>query len=191
MADKFQGILRNTLKRVRKSLSPGYQRSCSYRVCSQIRKLEQYRAAKHIAFYIAFNGEICLDQLWKSAPLHGKHCYFPVLNDDGSLCFLPAKPQTAFVKNKYGIPEPQIDKKLAIELNAIDIVFFPLVGFDNQGNRIGMGAGYYDKTFANHRHPLLLGIAYEFQRQEYILPKEWDVNLDAIVTEKTVYWSNQ
>ena len=62
-----------------------------------------------------------------------------------------------------------------------------MVAFDNYGTRIGMGAGYYDRTLAPHLCKLLIGVAYEFQRMEFIEPKAWDVQLDVVITERNVY----
>ena len=64
-----------------------------------------------------------------------------------------------------------------------------MVAFDIHGTRIGMGKGYYDKTLATVRPKLLVGVAYEFQRLAFISPQIWDVKLDAIITEKNIYWS--
>ena len=68
----------------------------------------------------------------------------------------------------------------------------PLVGFDHQGYRLGMGGGYYDATLAYMRHrrswrkPRLVGIAYECQRVEKLPHDPWDMPLDAVVTEDGV-----
>ncbi len=66
----------------------------------------------------------------------------------------------------------------------------PLVAFDGEGNRLGMGGGYYDQTFGYKsrrrawRKPMLIGVAYEFQRLSSLPARSWDVALDGIVTEK-------
>ena len=54
---------------------------------------------------------------------------------------------------------------------------------------MGMGKGYYDRTLGNHRPKSLIGVAYEFQRQTFIEPQNWDVPLTAIITEQQMYWS--
>lgn len=188
MTDRFKQAIRLSCQQVRKKLPLEYQHTVSSKICARIRKLEQYRYAKRIALYQAINGEIDLHNLWRSAPLHGKYCYFPALKDDYSLAFLPATPSSSFTKNRYGINEPDISKEHAINPEELDIIFIPLVAFDKQGTRIGMGAGYYDRSLANCRKPLLVGVAYEFQRLSYIEPSSWDVPLSVIITEKNSYW---
>ena len=62
------------------------------------------------------------------------------------------------------------------------LVFMPLVGFDILGGRLGMGGGYYDKTFAT-RESLLVGLAHDCQKVDSLPIESWDVPLDAIATD--------
>jgi 5-formyltetrahydrofolate cyclo-ligase len=76
----------------------------------------------------------------------------------------------------------------------MDIVFMPLVGFDDDGNRIGMGRGFYDRHFEfrhtrhHWRRPLLIGIAFDIQRTNPLTVAPHDVPMDAVVTESTLQW---
>ncbi|KTD32742.1 5-formyltetrahydrofolate cyclo-ligase [Legionella nautarum] len=191
MPNRFKLALRRSCRQVREKLSSEYQHAASAKLCSRISNLHQYRHAKRIALYQATGGEISLNRLWNSAPLQGKFCYFPVLREDKTLLFLPATPATAFVNNQYGIAEPDVDKSQAIAPKLLDIIFMPLVAFDHYGTRLGMGAGYYDRTLANEDHPMLIGVAYEFQHYPYIEPQTWDIPLTAIITERNTYWSKK
>ncbi|HAT1757502.1 TPA: 5-formyltetrahydrofolate cyclo-ligase [Legionella pneumophila subsp. pneumophila] len=190
MSDQYKVALRNTIKQVRSKLSVSYRTASSNQICTRIRSLEQYRQAKRIALYFAVNGEVDLTFLWKSAPLQGKYCYFPVLNNDSTLSFLPATPNTPFKTNKYDIPEPDVDIELALPVNELDLIIMPLVAFDAHCTRLGMGSGYYDRTLSNKSKAHLLGVAYQFQRVDYIEPRPWDVPLDAVITQKAIYWRN-
>lgn len=187
--NRLKNILRKSYKQVRANLPLSYQKKASLKVCKRIGKIHQYRYAKTIALYHAVNGEIDLSALWKSAASQGKSCYFPVLNDDFSLSFLPATPSTAFKNNQYDIPEPDVSRDLAIAPKALDLIFMPLVAFDQMGTRLGMGAGYYDRTLANENHPLLIGLAYDFQQCDYLEPQAWDVPMTGVVTPEHIYWS--
>ncbi|MFZ2507973.1 MAG: 5-formyltetrahydrofolate cyclo-ligase, partial [Steroidobacteraceae bacterium] len=93
-------------------------------------------------------------------------------------------------------PWPGVPRSRSPAINAarcFDLVLVPLVGFDDDGNRLGMGAGFYDRHFAFLRHrqawrrPLLLGLAFEIQRLERLAVKPHDVALWGIVTECAVY----
>lgn len=189
MADRFKQIIRRTYQHLRKNLSPHYQHRSSLRVCKHVSQLAPYRHAKRIALYHAINGEIDLASLWHSAVLHSKYCYFPSLNSDNTLSFLSATHTSTFHKNRFGIYEPDPAKEEVLNPSNLDIIFMPLVAFDTQGTRLGMGGGYYDRTLANVQGPLLVGVAYDFQQETFIAREEWDVPLDLIVTEKAVYWT--
>lgn len=191
MPNYFQDLLRQNLKMVRKNLSSNYQREASEQICKKIKQLPSYRYAKHIALYHAIDGEIDLSNIWGSAPLQGKSCYFPALNQHQTLVFLPATPATPFHKNRYNIPEPAVDFSQAMDINNIDIMFIPLVAFDRYGGRLGMGAGYYDRSLSTHKPKLRLGIAYDFQQQTKILQQPWDITLQGIITPTQIYWSNE
>ena len=74
----------------------------------------------------------------------------------------------------------------------LDLVLAPLVVFDGNRNRIGMGGGFYDRSFAfrknsEHTIPVLIGVAHEIQKVDRIVPEEWDVQLDMIVTDQAIY----
>lgn len=189
MADAIKAALRNSIKQVRSKISSGYVAKSSTQICRRIRSLDAYRKAKHIALYNAANGEVNLAQIWKRAPMHGKYCYFPCLKEkERSLLFLPANPKTPFKQNRYGIYEPEVGADLAIDPEQLDVIFVPLVAFDADCTRLGMGAGYYDRTLENKKKCLLIGVAHQFQCIDYIEPQAWDVPLDAVVTNKTIYW---
>jgi 5-formyltetrahydrofolate cyclo-ligase len=189
MHNPINNAIRQTCLDLRKQLSSDYQHTISSKICNRIRQMNEYRHAKKIALYHAINREVDLSSMWRSAPLHGKYCYLPAINQDGTLNFLPVTPNTACLPNQYGILEPNAIPDQAISPAMFDIIFTPLVAFDTLGRRLGMGKGFYDKTLANERPKLLLGVGYEFQRQDLISPEPWDIRLDAIVTERTIYWS--
>lgn len=188
MPDQFKVALRDSIKQVRSKINKHYRSTSSNQICARIRSLESYKKAKTIALYFAVNGEIDLNSIWSSAPLHGKFCYFPVLNEDSTLSFLPATPKTHFENNRYGIPEPVVSRKQAIPIEELDLIIMPLVAFDVRCTRLGMGAGYYDRTLANNRNSTLFGVAYQFQRVDYLQPQPWDVPMDAVITQKAIYW---
>ncbi|WP_419420323.1 5-formyltetrahydrofolate cyclo-ligase [Legionella sp. D16C41] len=191
MADRFKQILRNTNRAVRKKLPLSYQKEAAAKICTRIRQLKEYRYAKRIAFYHAHGGEISLKEIWQAAPMHGKYCYFPVITAEKKLLFLPATPATPLIENHYGILEPDVDLTHAIAPSNLNLIFIPLLAFDNYGTRLGMGAGYYDRTLENEHHALLIGVAYDFQYEPYIIPQEWDVPLTAVITPNNIYWWNK
>ncbi len=184
--------IRKLIREQRKKLSTQEQLKASIATCSLLHDSVLFQESQHIAFYIANDGEIDPAPLMEKAFQLNKHCYLPILhtNKIGHLGFTEFQKGDALVKNKYGIPEPS--NRDEIESVQLDIVFVPLVAFDINGNRLGMGKGYYDKTFeflkdANRHKPKLIGLAHEFQRYDRINAESWDIPLDCIVTEKKIY----
>lgn len=188
MTDSYKSALRASLKQTRKRLSPDFLNESSRAICTKIQELRAYQEAKSVALYQAIHGEVILEPLWHAASQQNKSCCFPVLTADKTLAFLPAKPESPFHKNKYHILEPTAPLAHATPITELDIMFLPLVAFDKQGTRLGMGSGYYDRTLQALRPKLMIGVGYEFQRQFFLVRESWDIPLDAIVTEQHLYW---
>ena len=114
-------------------------------------------------------------------------------NDKKKLLFGQLLPDSKLKKNYFGIPEPCVTRDNQVSVDLLDMVFVPLVAFDLNGFRIGMGSGYYDRTFEKKlaikdpKCPVLIGLAYEFQKQECLNHQPWDVPLDMVVTELKTY----
>jgi 5-formyltetrahydrofolate cyclo-ligase len=115
----------------------------------------------------------------------------PVLCDDQRLRFAPWRPGDPLVSNRHGIPEPDVAASSLLEGTALALVVLPLVGFDARGNRLGMGGGWYDRSF-EFRHeraapPWLVGAAFAMQQMPEGESEPWDVRLDAACTESTLF----
>lgn len=105
------------------------------------------------------------------------------------MVFVRVWPGSRLVVNRWGIAEPKPALRHSISPRALDLVLMPLVGFDEAGHRIGMGKGFYDRTFAfrrnTRRRPALVGLAHECQKVAGgITPSAWDVALDALATSR-------
>ncbi len=101
--------------------------------------------------------------------------------------------QTPLVTNAFGIAEPSTDAPQPRGV-AIRMMLLPLVGFDEVGNRLGMGGGYYDRYLSNlpeSLRPLLIGVAHECQLCAELTPEPWDVPLDGLLTESRWQWFNK
>lgn len=188
MPDHFKVALRNTIKQVRSNTSASYRSASSNQICTRIRSLSAFQNAKKIAIYFAINGEIDLTTLWETGVTDDKEYFFPILNDNLTLSFLPATPATPFKKNHHGIPEPDVASDLKTSVEDLDLILMPIVGFDMRCTRLGMGAGYYDRTLENKKYGTLYGVAFQFQRVDFIEPQPWDVPMDAVITQKAIYW---
>ena len=147
--------------------------------------------AKHdfttIAAFWPFDGEPNLLPVLEAANQNETQILLPVIrhNSSGpSLIFRPWSPGTEMEKNRYGIPEPGGNAEIL--LSDIDLLLMPLVGWDEAGNRLGMGAGYYDRAlqpFGNSQKPIRVGVAYQLQKAQGIPIEPWDISLHMLLSE--------
>jgi len=171
----------------RKALSAKYIAESSAQIIQQIVQTQAYQNAQHIAWYFPVRGEVDLSLLWQAALNAHKACYFPSIQADQTLLFLPYHQQTSWLSNKYGISEPNTHPSTAKALQKIDLIFVPLVAFDAQCMRLGMGKGYYDKALQACTHPIRMGVAYDWQKYPALPTDPWDIQLHQIITEKKRY----
>jgi 5-formyltetrahydrofolate cyclo-ligase len=182
--------LRTRIRQQRRALTAQEARQHAARLAEHAVHHPLLRQRQHIAAYLAHDGEIDPAPLLQRLREQGKSIYLPVLMpfEHGKLWFAHYRPGDTLVANRFGIPEPA--RLRLVAPRNLDLVLTPLIAFDDAGHRIGMGGGYYDRSFAflhnrNHwRRPLLLGLAYEFQHLSNITPRSWDVPLDGIATER-------
>lgn len=190
--------LRAQLRQQRRNLSPRQQRRAAYSLKRRLGCQPLFARAKRIGFYLASDGEISAQPLIELALSLGKQCFLPVLHPvrHNRLWFARYRPGSQLIKNSYGIEEPNIRLEPRVLASSLDLVLLPLVGFDPQGGRLGMGGGYYDRTFAfklnakvKRRNPLLVGLAHELQKRDQLKLADWDIPLAAVATDQQVYWS--
>ena len=184
--------LRRQLKAARKSFSPTARRLAARASLRLALRHHLLLRAQRIGFYLPQGGEFDIHPLLDHALMMKRQCYLPVLPRRGRVMrFGRVGRHTRMTKNRYGIPEP-MDAR-ALRANQLDLLLMPLVGFDQQGYRLGMGGGFYDATlaFMHHRRlwrkPRLVGIAYDCQRVASLPHDPWDMPLDAVLTERRLY----
>ena len=183
--------LRREMRRRRRALSVSERRSAARALSSRLAGSRWFVNSRTIAVYLSNDGEIDLFPLVRRAWAMGKRTYLPRLFGP-RLWFLPFHARSGLAANRFSIPEPAEPAHRRIRPMFLDLVLFPLVAFDASGNRLGMGAGFYDKTFEAVRRrtvwqgPRRIGVAYEMQRVESLPVAHWDVPLDAIVTERAI-----
>ena len=162
---------------------------------SQLVMLPAFLKAKRVAYYMAAHGECDPIMIAHTAHLLGKALFLPVMQPgvQDSIAFYAYEWGSVLTQNHYGIKEPVIEGKTPVDPHSIDCYLVPLVGFDVHGHRLGRGAGYYDrylsftKTLPKNRRPVMIGLGYEFQKISEIIPDAWDVPMDYVVTETTIY----
>ena len=146
---------------------------------------------RHVAGYLSTDGEPDLGEVFRRLFAAQKQVYLPVVTGPGRpLDFYPYHATSVLKPNRFGILEPVGTVDDARSARFIDLVLVPLVAFDTCGNRLGMGGGFYDRSFAflsaglGWQRPCLVGVAYECQRHPRLPTEAWDIPLRAIVTER-------
>ncbi len=193
---KQKQTLRQILRKKRSLLSNTELQQKSRQICKQIIDSELFKSARNVGFYHAVGGEAdpsCLCQTHQN-----KQFFLPVLSARGttdkpdSLLFCPISANTQYQHNRFKIPEPVYTPDQLITADELDLLIMPLVGFDKNGNRLGMGGGFYDRSLAfkqnqTNSKPALLGFAYDFQELEQLNSEPWDIRLEWIATESVLF----
>lgn len=187
--------LRQQLRQARRSLSQQQQQQAARQLCSRLKRLPTIITAQHVAIYLPNDGEIDPTPFIRWCWQMGKQTYLPVLNPlaENRLWFLPYHHNTTLIKNRYGIAEPtRHNGQQTMPAHKLDLVLLPLVGFDKSGGRLGMGGGYYDRTFGYTQRfagqkPKRLGLAHSLQEVNQLPVESWDIALEGIVTDTGTY----
>lgn len=186
--------LRRHIRQLRRSLTTEQQQRASEYLALNLLNHPDLHRAKHIAIYLPNDGEIDPHLYMSMARRKGITFYLPVLHPihEGHLVFSPYHDGIKLKANRFGIPEPSFSDGLKRPPWALDAVLFPLVGFDEHGGRLGMGGGFYDRTFAFSRlrprlAPKLIGLAHDFQKVKELPVEPWDVPLHGVVTDQRCY----
>ncbi|MGE9551635.1 5-formyltetrahydrofolate cyclo-ligase [Erwinia amylovora] len=186
--------IRTHVRHLRRALSPEQQQLAALQAAERALNFAPLQQAKKIALFLSFDGELdtrpLIARLWQ----HKQEVYLPVLHpfSEGQLLFIRFDPETSLQPNRLRIPEPPLDIRNLAMLSELDVLMVPLVAFDTQGQRLGMGGGFYDRTLQNWpRHGFLpVGLAHDCQQVETLPVAEWDVPLPVVITPSKIWqWS--
>lgn len=183
--------LRRRIRQKRDELDAARRDAAADNVAAHLSAQPFIRQARHLAAYHAVGGELDPAKILDRSLDGGTLVYLPVLDRDKprTLHFRQWTPETPMERNRLGIPEPSNTSRR--DARELDVVLVPLVACDYRGNRLGMGGGFYDTTFAWRNDqksgpPRLVGLAYDFQVVDRLTAMPWDVPLDHIVTPEGV-----
>lgn len=180
--------LRQVLRQNRRTLSGSERAWREAALLQALLRHPLFFRARNIALYWPADGEVDLRPLMLLAQPR-QRLYLPVITQGMRLSFAPWEPSRRLRLNRYRIPEPCHQPRERRKAHTLDLVLMPLVGFDHAGHRLGMGGGFYDRTFAfrlSRRHwrkPWLFGVAFALQHCPALSHEPWDVPLDGIATE--------
>ncbi len=187
--------LRRLLRQKRRALSATGQQLASRHLTQQLQAHPLLRRARRVAAYLASDGEISPAALLETLKKRHRAIYLPVLKrwPRTRMVFQRVKPDERLYPNRFGIPEPRPRASRQPPVWTLDLLLLPLVGFDPQGGRLGMGGGFYDRLLAYRLQrqyltgPRLLGLAHDCQKVDLLPLEAWDIRLDATVTDAGWY----
>lgn len=196
--------LRRHYRALRQQLSSETQHECAQQLSIHIQqhnlidclvRQDLNTEELRVALYIENDGELgtvsLIEYLWSI----DVRVYLPIVDirQPGHLVFAHYHAKSAMQLNKYGIKEPVIGETECVALHNLNAVFLPLVAFDENGNRLGMGGGYYDRSLSlltENNRPRLIGLAHDIQKADNLAAESWDIPLDEIFTPKQRYQIN-
>ena len=177
-----RGALRKQYIRARESLPPETRETYSLRAAERIVSLPEFRDASTVMLYRAVRGEISMESIPAHPASAGKRFVYPrCLNGTEMAAMIPA----GWENGPFGIPEPTADSGTAAP-EEIDLIVCPGTAFDEQGTRLGMGGGYYDRFLPRCGKAVRVMAAFEAQRAEELPADDTDAPMDIIVTEEAV-----
>ncbi len=179
--------LRSVMRKARRGLSKIQHKKSATNLKQQLSQNPHFKCAKRIALYLPNDGEVntlpAIQQAWQ----YGQTVYLPVLDPirKGYLWFVEYSADSRMRTNRFGIAEPDPRFNKRIHPRFLQAVGLPLVAFDSRGNRLGMGGGFYDRTFefcrAEGVKPKLFGLAHQCQKVEHLPTESWDIQLSEII----------
>ncbi|MEM7140646.1 MAG: 5-formyltetrahydrofolate cyclo-ligase [Actinomycetota bacterium] len=177
--------MRLVMRTRRAELDEDDQAAASMAVMARLARVPVLREATIVSGYRAVRGELDIDAALILLAERGATVTVPRVSGE-HMEFVRWNEGQSSVSGAFGIDEPVGDA--TIPLRAHEVVLAPLVAFDDHGNRLGQGGGFYDRALAacGDARPIVIGVAHGFQRVDGVPQEAWDQRLDAVVTEDEV-----
>ena len=175
--------IRKKILKIRKNKNKGKIHIKFSKIYSLLKKKTNLNK-KIIGGYYPVNYEVDDLEILKKFAKKKIKISLPVVKKNFRINFILCSLDSAFVINQYGIPEPS-DGKVVYP----DILLIPLVAFDKKLNRLGYGAGFYDRliqSLKKRKNIITIGLAFDFQEVHLIPVSKYDQKLDYIVTNKKI-----
>lgn len=182
--NSYRSFIREEKRKSRLGLSSQIQEMNSKKIAIQISKLPYFNDATNIASYIASDGEINTTHLHDLSWSKNKKVFLPHIEKENKLSFFYFQEGGALKNGPWGTFEIESPGKER-NLLEMDLILVPMVAFDNFGNRLGRGGGFYDRCLSKlclKSKNKIYGLAHDMQEVEKISVKENDIAMHGIIT---------
>lgn len=179
-------LIRNKILTIRESMNTNEVKQKSRLIYERLISTEGYYKSINIFTYLNFKNEVETNYIIDNGIESNKKIYIPLCNTViKELIICKMDNWESLTLSNFGILEPKPDSIRIGNRKLIDLVIVPGIVFDRKGNRVGYGAGYYDKFFSSLKNDVMkIGICYSFQLADSIIPSLYDIPMDYIITEK-------
>ncbi len=173
--------LREEMKRRRFAMTEPEIRSRSERICTKTLSLAG--RAETVMVYVSKKPEVDTGSLITGLLARGTRVVVPIIErETTSLRLSYLDDPSVLIPGTFNVPEPG-GNELPASPRDVQLVIIPMLAFDRRGNRLGYGAGYYDRFLSGNRDIPRIGLAFACQESESVPSDENDVRMDIIVTE--------
>lgn len=180
--------IRRQMLMIRKAMTEAEAEGKSRIILDDLITLPEYRRCTHLMTYVSFQQEVSTLELlaWRLA--EGKTTSVPYcMTQARELYAMEIDSLEDLAENTFGLLEPRPGHGRIQAPSSIDLILLPGLAFDGNGNRIGFGAGYYDRFLARvPSHAVKIALAYSFQVLPEVPRYPWDIPADLIVTEQGI-----
>ncbi len=188
---KTKKIIREEVTFFRRSETIEGVQNKSLQITKRIMELDSFKASKTVMCYMDFKNEVMTGYIIEYCLKNGKRVVLPLVDViNGVKMIVPYEVMDLEKDLKpgvFGILEPRKESASLFNAGEIDLIVVPGVAFDEKRNRIGYGAGFYDRFLKSVKPDCLkIGIAFEFQIYNTIPIEEHDMPLDLIITENRI-----
>jgi 5-formyltetrahydrofolate cyclo-ligase len=173
-------ILRKQVLSAREGLSAEERAKKSREIEERIFSLPEFMSARVVMFFASFRSEVETGPMIRHALTSGKRVVLPKVKDKELALFEIMDFDADVSPGAWGIPEPHESRPAKIE--TIDLIIVPGAAFDARGNRLGYGAGFYDKLLPAFKK-MTVALAFEVQILPRVPVDAHDVPVKKIVTE--------
>ena len=194
MTDFFDNkVLRKSLRQQileqRRQVTPIKAYEAGVEIVKILSHHKHFLQKKMVVSYLSLGGELSTEPINEYLLEHHELALpFMDVHVKGHMDFYSYKKGDRLIENRFHILEPENLPENLVTPDKFEALIVPLVGFDNKGNRLGMGGGYYDRMLKKlSAQCLLIGVAYDFQLLDAVPIEHWDMPLHEVITPTKHY----